>query len=1245
MGAVYEVLDRETQGRLALKTLLFSKADSLLAFKQEFREFQHISHPNLVTLGDLYEEEGLWFFTMDLVDGSDFLAHVRGAREPTRVSATAATVAIQSLSVHHSLAPPSVQTGFDEGLLRDGLIQVTRGLMALHDAGKVHRDIKPSNVLVGKDGRVVVLDFGIAADVSRADQLTQSRIVGTPHYMAPEQAAATPVGPPADWYSVGVMLYEALVGELPFDGPLLKVIEAKQWRTPPSPADVRPGLPSDLCALCMDMLSTQPESRPSGKQILGRLGTRESVSRIVARPSTGRSETFGSHFVGREAELHGLHHALEGVQRLREACAVYIFGESGVGKSALVTRFVETARTSDPDVVVLEGRCLEHEAVPYKAIDGVVDALSRFLARQSKDRVLAWLPRHAPLLAQAFPVLWRIEAIAEQPRPRREMDPLEQRSRVFDALRQLLARISDAHSLVVTIDDLQWADEDSFALLSELVRRPESPAFLLVATVRSEPTDEALRSRFEGRSIFELGQRMTLGRLDGAEAKELAGHLIRRAGIGMAVDAQELAREAAGHPLFIDELVRHRVVAGESASHLTLEEALWARIERLDPRSKELLHTVSVGPGALLQADACRAARLDLQEALRHIKRLKAAHLVRTTGGTRATDTIEPYHGRVRDVVLHRLPDDDRRAIQRRLAVVLESSGRPVAAELAILWSAVGDRDRAAAFASDAADAAERALAFERASQFLKLAIAVEPSGATDRIRRLRARLADALANAGRSEEAADAYLETAKSMPAIEALELRRRAVQQLLYGGHIDRGMMLLREVLREVDMPLPNSRAGAFLSLAWGRVRARSMVSSAKLRPSSAVAPRDIARVDICWSAAAGLSFVDTILGAEFQTKHLVLALEVGEPVRVARALATEAAFRATGGPTAARAVEPLLDRANALARDANDPHARAHAALGAAIVALQSSRWEVARARYEEAEQILREQCVGVAWELTLCQVGRLAALHFLGDLRELTAAVPRLIHEAERRGDLFASTRFRLGYFNLAWLTAGDVDSARRAIDTALRGWPRKGFTTMDFFAIIAKVQLALFDGSPHEAWQELEAPWSELAGSRLLGLELVRIQAHFLRARAALRALEAPKPPSGATDAARDAVRQLAREEAPWARSAADLCTGALQLLDKDLSGTARSLGRAAEDFSAAGMKLFAACTRMHLARLQDPSASERTRLQVVAYFDEQRVAFPERFASMVAPGFSRLYASEPDAARVPSTRRTGVAS
>ncbi len=191
MGAVYEALDRESGQTVALKKLRHFSPAALYLFKQEFRTLVDVRHPNLVRLFELVATNAHdAFFTMEMVRGVDFLEHVH-------------------------------QRPGDFGRVRAALGQLVEGVRALHAAGKSHRDIKPSNVLVTADGRVVLLDFGVATQFSgvAGEELYEEHpIVGTASYMAPEQASSAAPTPASDWYSVGAILFEVLVGRPPHVG-------------------------------------------------------------------------------------------------------------------------------------------------------------------------------------------------------------------------------------------------------------------------------------------------------------------------------------------------------------------------------------------------------------------------------------------------------------------------------------------------------------------------------------------------------------------------------------------------------------------------------------------------------------------------------------------------------------------------------------------------------------------------------------------------------------------------------------------------------------------------------------------------------------------------------------------------------------------------------------------------------------------------------------------------------------------
>ena len=136
-----------------------------------------------------------------------------------------------------SRRPPALLSpgaGYDLARLRSASRQLAQAIVALHDAGKLRRDLKPSNVLVTPKGRVVVLDFGLAVELGRDRISKATGIAGTAEYMSPEHAASRELTRASDWYSFGVMLYEALTGRLPLEGHFLQLILDKQRVEPPA---------------------------------------------------------------------------------------------------------------------------------------------------------------------------------------------------------------------------------------------------------------------------------------------------------------------------------------------------------------------------------------------------------------------------------------------------------------------------------------------------------------------------------------------------------------------------------------------------------------------------------------------------------------------------------------------------------------------------------------------------------------------------------------------------------------------------------------------------------------------------------------------------------------------------------------------------------------------------------------------------------------------------------------------------
>src|SRR6266542_776686 len=1016
-GVVYRAFDRERGSAVALKTLRRADVEALYRLKNEFRALQGIAHPNLVALYELLENEGQWFFTMELVEGSNFLDHVWGiaasesAPTPSPEAAAATTRSHEPApeeSAASDRGPPSSPPApnhhvpLNADRLRVALRQAVEGMRALHGSGKLHRDIKPSNVLVSREGRVVLLDFGLVTELGGSNPERSLSLVGTPTYMSPEQGTGRSVTEASDWYSLGVMLFQALTGQRPFEGDFIEMMWEKQHREPAAPSDFALGIPEDLDRLCRDLLRGKPEERPTGEEILRRLAG----PRLRRSTATTAASARTAPFVGRQSHLAALEAAYQAT-RETGVVAVYVHGSSGMGKTVLVRRFLDGLRQEE--AIVLTGRCYERESVPYKAFDSLVDSLSQHLKKLPSAQAEALLPRDVLALARLFPVLRRVETVAGARRRVLEIpDSQELRRRAFGALRELFGRMAEQKPLVLFIDDLQWGDVDSAALLTELLRPPDPPSLLLVAAYRSEEveTSPLLRALAPKRAI-EAGaaREIVVGELAPTEAQDLARTLLADAR-ETSKDADSIARESGGSPLFIDELVRYVRTSAEAsrrpgpkegeASDATLARVIQSRLRLLPEEAHRLLEIAAVAGQPVSLEVAKQAADLPAEEeaaaALRH------GHLVRTRGSDRG-DQIEPYHDRIREAVIANLSADRLRFLHRRLALALEASDAPDPEALALHFQEANENARAATYAVTAAKRASETLAFDRAARLYRLAL--DLGAAEDRAarRELRVRLGDALANAGRGAEAARAYLESAEGAPAADNLELRRRAADQLLRSGHLDEGLRLLETVLNRIGLKLAGNTWSALLSFLFRRALIRFRGLAFHERDASQIAPEELIRVDTCWSVSACLSIVDTIQGKDFQTRHLLLALRTGEPYRVARALANEGAYHATEGwPNRARATE-ILESARALAQRVGNPHAIAMADMAAGIAAYLEGRWAASWELAQRGLSILRERCTGVSWELETTQIITFRALYYLGQVRELSHRLPTLLAEA------------------------------------------------------------------------------------------------------------------------------------------------------------------------------------------------------------------------------------------------------
>ncbi len=1240
-GVVHQARDVERGEVVALKTMTRLDPGALLRFKHEFRALADISHANVVQLYELFSEGDHWFFTMELVDGCDLLAWVHSslskpppapvncmsARDPNAEHLEYPTLLAPtelSDTLGRELSAPwpptfaepaaGVRARFavrDVARLRGAFRQLAGGVQAIHAAGKLHRDIKPSNVMVTRGGRVVLLDFGVVGEYrpglkeSRSDEA----LVGTPAYMAPEQAAFRPATPASDWYAVGVILFEALTRRMPFEGSTSDLLLAKQRIMPLAPSALVDGIPPDLEQLCVELLSLDPSARPTGDQVLRRL---EGDRRHGAPAATTLP------FVGRRDQLEALDAALVASRSGGPPVVVMLSGHSGMGKSALVSRFLASV-AAGPETLVLAGRCYEREAVPFKAVDQVVDELSRWLARLPEEEAYGLLPPGVHALARLFPVLRNARVVAEAPDGEPEVaDPLEVRRRAFAALKELLASVAQRLTLVIHVDDLQWGDADSVQLLEAVLSSPAPRPLLLVCGHRSElaASSDALaalrqaRERLEGACDF---QEIEVGELSHGEACDLARSLLDS---GDPASAEAVAREARGSPLFVAELARwsnERREVARTEGAITLEHVILARVAELPEDARSLLEVLSVAGGPLERAIAEKAADLGAGRRAA-MTSLRAARFM-SARGLREEDLLETTHDKIRETVAAGLSEEQRRTRHLGIARAFATSANPEPAFEH--FRAAGDDEGAREHALRAAEAAERALAFLRAASLYRAAIGLK-AGAPDT---LFTKLGDALANAGRGADAADAYMQAAAQASPRDALDLRRTAADHYLKSGRTERGLEVLRGVLAAADLRYPESTAAAVASIVWhdARLRVASMVQRVRrVRRAQSLSPRDLARIDAAFTAATGLAMTDLLRGADFAMRALVLALEAGEPVRLGRALAVAAGNLAARGESARARADEFVLAAQRVAAQVDDPHGRALALLIAGLVHFFLGEWRSAQAKLEDADQILRTRCRAVSWELANTEAWICNSLILSGQLGKATARVPGLLEEARARDDRFALAHLTYPAC-VANIAADDVEAAWRVTQYSRRGG---GFSSADWGAFIAECSVERYRGNARAAWKRVEEVSPVLDASDLGRVALVRACSAYERGLSAVAAAAAGHDRTRALNAADHFARKLVGEKVAYGRAMGHLLQAGAHAARGHDTRALDSLDRAIPLLDTADLGYLAACARHRRGELAGGSEGDALTARSRAFFEAQGVTNVERCLAMSAPGF-----------------------
>lgn len=1049
-GTVYAATDLDRGLPVALKLLHRFDAERLASFKSEFRVASQCAHPALVSLFELVEHRGEWAIAMELVDGPSLLDFLRPAEGPDHPRA---------LSVPR---------------LRAALAQVVDGLSELHAAGILHRDLKPSNILVGRDGRVRIADFGLATllEDGSTSSSREGMIIGTPAYMAPEMTGDSTVTSAADLYSLGVVLYEVLTGKLPFSGSILGVLACKLLDDPPDPAALAPDAPADLLALTRALLARDPAERPTLEEIAAIVSTDPAPSRSRIRRSAFRRE-----IVGRSSELEAVRDAYRRASSGRPVIQ-RIAGASGMGKSTLLREIVRVLGRDD-GALVLAGRCHELESIPHKGFDAIIDELRRAISVLTPKSKNLRLPKNAADAVPMFPVL--ADVVQGSRGTAQETSADERMRRAREAVVALLRYCHEKRPVVLALDDAQWGDAEGGALLeSILTAEPACVAMVVLAYRDSEAASSALLRHLVRLAAVDRhydDRTLPLAPLDTSRARELVRTLVD-------CDdevARVIVEDARGEPFLLEQLsLAHLDGASEP---MNVESVVLRRVRSFGDDGRRLVECAALAGAPLPERLLTDVA--DVRDSRPLLNLLVANSLLRRSGSG-PTALVYPYHDKIRTVVADTIEPAHRRAVHLAIAERGAAQGTLPSSVLTRHFEDAGDLERATNHAVLAAAAAERGLAFEAAAAMHARVIALSRDEKTrQEARSARAR---ALFVAGRCDEAGAAFEEAAEHADPAEALSLQRDAVYAYFSFGCIAEGLEILRPLVTEAGMPYPTTPR----ELMWSVGREIAGVRVRTLwRPSGReVIDANLAsRSDLAWNAGIGLTNVAPAQGVGLTLASLRFAIGSGCKHRIARGLA----FAGCGfAPGLVGTGERYLMWAEQFANELDDDEIRILHAASSGTRGFVLGDWERCVRASQEALDRAERSPHPTSWHRAIARTFIVSAYEYMGEYRKMESSCRDFLRQTRGRGDRITEVMIvsALGYPLAARHDAAGLDGCIEEMHLLMADWTVP-YPFWEAFRLRLRCLRALcFDDVPG-ALASIEAEWPRLQEHRMLDLPVV----------------------------------------------------------------------------------------------------------------------------------------------------------
>ena len=1201
MGNVYSAIDLRSTAHVAVKVMRYLDSWSIYRFVEEFSWLSQLNHPHLVKLYDAFSQGDTRYFSMEQVEG---------------------------LTIRNWFQTLSPTDPSRWNMLRQVLAETASAIRFLHDCDVIHRDVKPSNLMITPGRRAMLLDLGLAMRSGKSTAGLQlvdgSKIVGTIQYLPPEALRGESQTFASDWYSFGVLIFETITNSFPpiaidpknSDPALRYQLNEVALR------EKLKGLPDDLIGLCIDLLSVDPRARPLGNEIIQRLGAEDTQALSFAADTI---------CLGRDDVLNEITSCFG--EPVPAGKLILVRGESGIGKTTVLKHWTRTQKISDESTLLIHFSCHLQDHTPLRALNLLAQQLVTLLPELPRDLWQDLAANEGAEIVYGFPQMQQL--IEVQPRPKDPSVGVQElaarRAAGLHALLFWLRELSKRCSVIIAVDDAQWADAESGRLLSQLFSSSSGFKGLLLVADQGQlvksPLVESLLSLVGGLENPVVKQ-LELKPLE----KSVCAALLEKWSTAVGLQLQpaiytDLTRRSAGNPFLLREVLSAYVC---HVSQFALDDEAWLKTSRSQGRGGHLRSRFSLLPISMervLQYLAIAdeplgfhqlhtVSRVLPHELLPLINYLASQGWIRINGASLDSE-LEIAHDRFRDVVLDSIPEDRRYRRHYRIARTLSSESPPPWSRIAHhYWEAKRFREAAACY-MEAARSSARSSANIEALWFLERAFHPNADRSVVEQRNALRLQADCFAASGKSTEAIESYRILATGCEdKAEAHLLNCLMGEQWISKGNLCEGINCLSGAFG--DLGVAENLGSSWFSSMRLWMEARQMSTSYR-RNDRDYEP--FSATEQCLNRiGTALFFLEIGLGSSLIMALANASAHRGSDSDRAITLLRWGVLIALGSRRTRSKSAKWIRSGRRLAKISGNANAIALAQVCTFVWLFAHGRFHRAQLHGIKSLNIYRAAGLTHQWEYGFIQWMLLIQQWYAGEFKALVDATKELRIQWQHNPDLMWSFWVHTNSAHLTDLILDHPEEGRRSIAIVEAEVKHQAFQSPRYFLWLSQMRQELFEGNTDAAISVRDHGWKLFLESRVSNFTHYMWGANCLRLCCCLAAVKShPEMKDSLLREATGICKQLRSTQDPLFSLVAE----AQELVVRAAQGRIAPRSRWAEvveRLSRSDMRLFSLATAWHASIHWPEDNLSSNAKSAEQTFREQGCNAPEKLMQLILP-------------------------